>query len=771
MTFNTGNNVPSTDPRDLYDNAENLDKLVNGVDPFYADRKGKLRQSWAGMENDFDTAQEGRENTFTLSQADKESRFQAFLVSSGYVSKGDYAAGVVLAERNEYVAVSAATTGTTAGLYRPGPGATLPLTLTGTWATDSTDLVLLGDDVLRQELAQHDGGDLVGWARTRLAGKTKTARTALDAAPFGIFEFAEYVTDKPSSGDPATWDWAPAIAAAITKLVSNGGGVLVFPAGYTFPCRTKVGAFVNVSAVTIVGYGATIVNYTGPLPMMIFGDGTTDIPGANGRYTSFATTVRNVRVLGLSFRSGNPFGSGSQGAGRWADATPLQFHTSQDVVIRDCSFTDLDFSAIDFGAASRDCLVDRCRFYSSQTEAGHANYGVRIFCYSTSVNVDLSPTDPNTGLLKAGYTLPPETGNFGHENISVTNCYFENISHGVMVFAGRRGVVSNNTFVNLSTRSISLTTYTTDYLCHGNVHSLNTAEQVSSGVSVFYNFGQQTFRNSVKGDKFLVFGSKNNATGFSPVKGLLAAREVIIEDCEFNLEAFNGGNGQFCVVFTGNSDARISGCRFKSALRQSIYFAPTDTISAPAFQQPNIEISRNTFSSSVDGAIQLGNTTNNAGNYIIKDNIIEGGVTRFVVNTANTATSVPKLFLEGNRFVNSPVRYIDNATANKAVIRSTDVLEFVTLLSTTGTVANPSTTSVTFDFSGYTIPACFSNGTKQYQFSAYGGRENAQASTDFIFRITAETATSVTGEIVRNAGTSTQTGYVSLRVLFTPFNT
>jgi hypothetical protein len=153
MTFNTGNNVPSTDPRDLYDNAENLDKLVNGADPFYADRKGVLRESWAGMENSFNNAQEGRETAFTQSQADKESRFQAFLVSSGYVSKGDYAANVVLEERNEYVAVDAATTGTTAGLYRPGPGATLPLTLTGTWATDKASLTLLGDDVLRQELA------------------------------------------------------------------------------------------------------------------------------------------------------------------------------------------------------------------------------------------------------------------------------------------------------------------------------------------------------------------------------------------------------------------------------------------------------------------------------------------------------------------------------------------------------------------------------------------------------------------------------------------
>src|SRR5690606_7249089 len=117
---------------------------------------------FSGMNFEFEAAQTGRNAAFDQSQADKESRFQAFLVSSGYVSKGDYAANVVLEERNEYVAVDAATTGTSPGLYRPNASATLPLTLTGTWATDSTNLVLLGDDVLRQELAEPDGGSLVG---------------------------------------------------------------------------------------------------------------------------------------------------------------------------------------------------------------------------------------------------------------------------------------------------------------------------------------------------------------------------------------------------------------------------------------------------------------------------------------------------------------------------------------------------------------------------------------------------------------------------------
>ena len=220
MTFNTGNNVPSTDPRDLYDNAENLDKLVNGADPFYADRKGVLRESWAGMENSFTNAQEGRETAFTLSQADKESRFQAFLVSSGYVSKGDYAAGVALDERNEYVAVDAATTGTTAGLYRPGPGATLPLTLTGTWATDSANLVLLGDDVLRQELADADqGASMLG--RSLFVVESVEALLAVPRRADQLVQLRGYHPGtRKGGGKPRYWD------SARSKADHNGGTVI-----------------------------------------------------------------------------------------------------------------------------------------------------------------------------------------------------------------------------------------------------------------------------------------------------------------------------------------------------------------------------------------------------------------------------------------------------------------------------------------------------------------------------------------------------------------
>ena len=50
--YNTGNPVPSIDPRDLDDNATILDSLVNGTDLQYPDRLGVLRKSFAGMEAD-----------------------------------------------------------------------------------------------------------------------------------------------------------------------------------------------------------------------------------------------------------------------------------------------------------------------------------------------------------------------------------------------------------------------------------------------------------------------------------------------------------------------------------------------------------------------------------------------------------------------------------------------------------------------------------------------------------------------------------------------
>lgn len=50
--YNTGNPVPSTDPRDLDDNATVLDSLANGPAASYPDRLGVMRKSWHQMEQD-----------------------------------------------------------------------------------------------------------------------------------------------------------------------------------------------------------------------------------------------------------------------------------------------------------------------------------------------------------------------------------------------------------------------------------------------------------------------------------------------------------------------------------------------------------------------------------------------------------------------------------------------------------------------------------------------------------------------------------------------
>lgn len=62
-TYNTGNPIGSVDPRDLYDNAENLDSATNTTTTTeWVDRKGVRRKTWHGMQLEFDAlADSGRE--------------------------------------------------------------------------------------------------------------------------------------------------------------------------------------------------------------------------------------------------------------------------------------------------------------------------------------------------------------------------------------------------------------------------------------------------------------------------------------------------------------------------------------------------------------------------------------------------------------------------------------------------------------------------------------------------------------------------------------
>jgi hypothetical protein len=141
MTFNTGNPVGSTDARDLYDNAQNFDKLSVGTEHSYPDRLGVSRKSWAGMEADFTD----------------------FLAASGFEPEVlEYVDGAPLTvDRPTQLIERAATPGILYAIKLPS---TFPASLSGTWSTDEAKLVIRVDDSLRGQLASTGGAALIGTA-------------------------------------------------------------------------------------------------------------------------------------------------------------------------------------------------------------------------------------------------------------------------------------------------------------------------------------------------------------------------------------------------------------------------------------------------------------------------------------------------------------------------------------------------------------------------------------------------------------------------------
>lgn len=136
---------------------------------------------------------------------------------------------------------------------------------------------------------------------------------ALDTATVSIWEYADYVTNKPNPADPQTWDWSPALQQAIVesqtyRKLPNGSvyyakSAIRFPAGY-YELRTAItidGATYNPgSSVTLAA------------TFDIFGDGRGTII-ASGVSNNFLFNFKNlrfsVRDLTLSVVAGtvNPF--------------------------------------------------------------------------------------------------------------------------------------------------------------------------------------------------------------------------------------------------------------------------------------------------------------------------------------------------------------------------------------------------------------------------------------------------------------------------------
>lgn len=218
--YATGNALGSTDPRDLLDNAQNFDNAVNDVvNDTWVDRFGVTRKTLKGYDSAFEE-----------DQAVRAAAFQTFLEGAGWSSLGAYGAGVVITSHTQTVDYL----GQPYSL-KPSIPASLdaPYVTTGVWATEGVNFKLVGDNSLRQDLAEPDGSTTIGWEYSQITKAIRTVGEKLSGLELDIWEFAASAVGYAPGGDPATWDWGPCLAAADTRLnaVSMNGGVVRFRQG------------------------------------------------------------------------------------------------------------------------------------------------------------------------------------------------------------------------------------------------------------------------------------------------------------------------------------------------------------------------------------------------------------------------------------------------------------------------------------------------------------------------------------------------------------
>ncbi|WP_243206656.1 hypothetical protein GOY49_018840 [Klebsiella pneumoniae] len=223
--------VPSADMRNVFDNAQNLDLALNDLtSSLWTDRLGRSRMSWFGLESAFSVKLSDfesrftsqiveQEATFDTSQADKENRFQHFLVSSGYVFLGDYEDGPFqFSARNQYIRYDNQ-------YYRLNAATDVGFTTTGTDATsfanDVTHFVLMDGDTLRQELSSSEGAGDIGINITNsYPPYTVGRKLSLLLSPWDFGAIADGVL-RPLSQFYSTLSAAQAVYPFVTSLTQS----------------------------------------------------------------------------------------------------------------------------------------------------------------------------------------------------------------------------------------------------------------------------------------------------------------------------------------------------------------------------------------------------------------------------------------------------------------------------------------------------------------------------------------------------------------------
>lgn len=255
----------STSPQVLLKNAINLDKLVNDRESeSLPDRFAVLRRTWFGMEMVFN-----RFITYITGRGEQA------VGAIGWQELGKWATGLTVDNRQQIVYYNGSWYKYLGELEHVITGDS-PENDGGVWSAENPTgkWSIIGDAALRTDLGSSEkglGGWLVNYTRNKLSSSIKTASQMLDAQPIYCYEFVDVITDKPDISDPTTWDWTPAINAAIAKskamqyqpvclphhaFITSGGhipstNILEYSGGSTTDGKKYKG-------VPIIGYGAEI---------------------------------------------------------------------------------------------------------------------------------------------------------------------------------------------------------------------------------------------------------------------------------------------------------------------------------------------------------------------------------------------------------------------------------------------------------------------------------------------------------------------------------
>lgn len=175
------------------------------------------------------------------------------LESVAYVQLGDYASGITFTTYSQVVRYSGE-------FYKVKTSVSLPFTTTGTWGTDSTSLVAVGDAVLRQDLASTSSG----FGSSLVAYGDTTVKAILDGVITEVTNYAALraytgaLTKLVAKGHTAANDGGLGIFrvdASDTTSTDNGGTILVGTDGRRW--KRDFSGVVNALWFGVVGDGVT----------------------------------------------------------------------------------------------------------------------------------------------------------------------------------------------------------------------------------------------------------------------------------------------------------------------------------------------------------------------------------------------------------------------------------------------------------------------------------------------------------------------------------